>query len=111
MPVWRDTLMRLRHAWASLGSRRDRIPADIRERLALTDIQKVTFYKRDELTTDLICCDVEACGQTWFFHEEAEGWDDFVRHLERLPGFRRDWYEEVVQPTFARSETTAFTKG
>lgn len=66
MPVWRDTLMRLRHAWASLGSRRDRIPADIRERLPLTDIQKVTFYKRDELTTDLICCDVEVCGQTCF---------------------------------------------
>jgi hypothetical protein len=111
MTVWRGRLMRLRDAWGNVGLRRDRIPADIRERLPLTDIQKVTFYKCDELTTDLICCDVEACGQTWFFHEEAEGWGDFVHYLERLPGFRRDWYEAVVQPTFARSETIAFTKG
>lgn len=111
MPIWRGTLTTLRDAWASLGSARDRIPADIRERLPLTDIQKVTFYKRDELTTDLICCDVEACGRTWFFHEEADGWDDFVRYLEQLPGIRRAWYEAVVPPTFARSETIAFTKG
>ncbi|WP_426264213.1 hypothetical protein [Sphingomonas sp. PWP1-2] len=34
------------------------------------DIARVIFYKRDELTTDLICCDIEALGQTWIFHEE-----------------------------------------
>jgi hypothetical protein len=27
-------------------------------RLPLPDIGKVTFFKRDELTTDLICCAV-----------------------------------------------------
>jgi hypothetical protein len=110
MAGWRDRLAMVPKAWASLGMRRDRIPADIREQLPLTDIHKVTFYKRDELTTDLICCDVEADGRTWFFHEEAEGWRDFVRYLEQLPGFRGDWYEAVVKPTFARSETIAFTK-
>lgn len=111
MAMWRDGLSRLRTAWADLGSRRDRIPSDIREQLPLADIQKVTFYKRDELTTDLICCDVEARGQTWFFHEEAEGWDEFLRYLERLPTFRKDWYEAVVQPPFAASETVAFDRG
>jgi hypothetical protein len=108
---WRDLLKKLRAAWTDLGSRRDRIPSDIREQLPLTDIQKVTFYKRDELTTELICCDVQARGQTWFFHEHAEGWDELVRYLERLPSFRKDWYEAVVQPPFAASETVAFTRG
>ena len=110
MGRWRDRWTRLRAVWAVLGSRRDRIPTDIRAQLPLTDIQKVTFYKRDEITTDLICCDVEARGHTWFFHEDAEGWDEFVSYLERLPSFRRDWYEAVVQPPFAASKTVAFTR-
>ena len=62
-------------------------------------------------TTDLICCDVEACGQTWFFHEEAEGWDELLRYLERLPSFRQDWYEAVAHPPFAAAETIAFIRG
>lgn len=111
MAMWRDRLRSLRTAWANLGSRRDRIPSDFREQLPLADILKVTFFKRDELTTDLICCHVEVRGQTWFFHEEAEGWDELLHHLEQLPSFRKDWYEVVAQPPFAASETVAFTRG
>jgi hypothetical protein len=29
------------------------------ESLPLGQIESVTFYKRDEITTDLICCDVQ----------------------------------------------------
>ncbi len=100
----------VREWWASLGSRHDSIPSDTRERIPLTRVDRVTFFKRDELTTDLICCTVEAGGKVWFFHEEAEGWDALVRYLEELPGFRRDWYEAVVQPPFARSETIAYVR-
>ena len=32
-----------------------RIDADVLVQLPLTDVGKVTFYKRDEVTTDLIC--------------------------------------------------------
>jgi hypothetical protein len=110
MTWWRDELVRLRDAWANFNSRRDRIPADIREELPLSDIEKVTFYKRDELTTDLICCDVVASGQTWFFHEEADGWDSLIDHLQRLPSWRSDWFAVVSQPPFARSETVAFSR-
>jgi hypothetical protein len=110
MTTWRDGLSRLFKAWADLGSNRDRNPRDVLEQLPLADIQKVTFYKRDELTTDLICCDIEARGQTWFFHEEAKDWDEFLRHLERLPTFRKDWYEAVVHPSFVASETVAFER-
>lgn len=91
--------------------RRDRIPADFEEQIPLGAITKVTFFKIDEITTDLICCEVEADGRVWFFHEEAEGWDALVRYLEKLPGFRQDWYGAVFLPPFARSDTLAYRRG
>ena len=84
------------------------ITAAILERLALDEIKAVIFYKRDEFTTDLISCNVETAAERWFFHEEMEGWDRLIQHLEKLPGFRHDWYSAVVSPAFAASETVAF---
>ncbi len=78
--------------------------------LTLPDVRAVVFYKRDEITTDLICCDVEVAGHVWSFHEEAAGWPDLIAHLSGLPGFRADWYEAVVSPPFATSETIAFDR-
>jgi hypothetical protein len=78
--------------------------------LPLPAVRAVVFYKRDEITTDLICCDVEVAGHVWTFHEEAAGWPDLIAHLSALPGFRRDWYEAVVSPPFATTETIAFDR-
>ena len=77
-------------------------------RLALADVALVTFYKCDDFTTDLICCDVSIGGKTWTFHEELQGWDRLIAHLEQLPNFKRDWFEAVSQPAFATSMTVAF---
>ena len=85
-----------------------KITSTILTRIPLSKINRVTFYKRDEITTDLICCDVETDGQTWTSHEEMKGWDDFIIHLQGFPDFRSDWYEKVVQPSFATSETVAY---
>lgn len=76
--------------------------------LPLPDVRSVTFYKRDEITTDLIFCDVDVGGSVWTFHEEANGWTDLIRHLSALPGFRADWHEAVVSPPFAPSVIVAF---
>jgi hypothetical protein len=84
------------------------INADLLRLIPVTDIQRVTFYKRDELATDLICCDVEAGGQTWFFHEELRGWNLLLAHLEQLPRFLTDWHARVAQPPFVAKETVAF---
>jgi len=111
MTTCRPAVNRLRKTWAGLRPGRDRFPDDIRQQLPLADIRRVTFYKRDELTTDLICCEVEACGQTWFFHEEADGWEEFLRYLDFLPNFRTDWPQAVVHPAFAANETVAFKRG
>ncbi len=78
--------------------------------LPLFEIDAVTFYKRDEITTDLICCDVAIQGRIWTFHEEAGGWQALIAHLSALPGFRSDWYEAVINPPFATSETIAFKR-
>ena len=79
-------------------------------RLPLSEIGQVTFYKRDEITTDLICCDVMGGGETWFFHEEVDGWKLLIRHLEALQAFQQDWFAQVSQPPFALSEIVAFRR-
>ncbi|GLV21627.1 hypothetical protein TomMM35A_14840 [Sphingobium sp. TomMM35A] len=82
-------------------------PAGIAQ-LPLANIDAVVFYKRDQITTDLICCDVDMAGKIWTFHEEMKGWVDLIAHLSALPEFRADWYEAVVHPPFCTSETVAF---
>jgi hypothetical protein len=59
------------------------ISAELLDRLPLVEIDQVTFYKRDEVTTDLICCDVEIRGKTWSFHEELVGWELLLQHLQK----------------------------
>lgn len=86
------------------------ISACILARLSLDVIERIAFYKRDEITSDLICCDVTAGDQVWTFNEEMAGWDTLIEHLERLPGFRGDWLAAVSQPPFEASETVAFSR-
>ena len=78
--------------------------------LPLSDIERVTFYKRDEITTDLICCDIETANEVRTFHEELDGWTALIDHLEKLPNFKRDWFAAVSQPPFGTSETVAFKR-
>jgi hypothetical protein len=87
-----------------------RITTDLLAQLPLTEVARVAFYKRDEIASDLICCDVVAAGKTWTFHEEIDGWRLLIDHLQSLPGFRRDWFAAVSQPSFAKSETVAFSR-
>ena len=86
------------------------INASLLADLPLPEIEHVTFYKQDEITTDLICCDISLRGEIRSFHEEMPGWDILVHHLERLPGFRSDWFAAVSQPPFLASETIAFRR-
>ena len=86
------------------------ITPDILAHLQLPEIDSVVFYKRDEITTDLICCDVDVAGRVWTFHEETRGWEGLIAHLVCLPGFRTDWYADVVNPLFSASETVAYRR-
>jgi hypothetical protein len=86
------------------------ITPDALAQLPLSAVETVVFYKRDEITTDLICCGVEVAGRVWTFHEETVGWADLIAHLSALPSFRTDWYAEVVNPPFATRETMAYRR-
>ncbi|MBB4615610.1 hypothetical protein [Novosphingobium taihuense] len=79
--------------------------------LEMAVIQHVVFYKRDELTTDLICCEIlMASGQTLWFHEEMPNWNDVVAQIELLEGFPQDWRSHVIQPPFAECRFMAYEK-
>ncbi len=75
----------------------------------------VTFFKIDELTTDLICCELEVTGlngvsSTRIFHEEGPEWESVLRLVARLPGFDHDWWTKVVHPAFAENRTVVFRR-
>ena len=87
-----------------------RIDIDVLDQLPLATIDKVTFYKRDEIVTDLICCDIVMGESVRTFHEELPGWDALIQHLAKLPNFQTNWYASVSQPPFETSETVAFSR-
>ena len=86
------------------------IGSDVLAQLPLSGIDTVTFYKRDELTSDLICCDVSIEDRVWTFHEEMVGWDDLLNHLTKLPDLHADWFTRVSQPPFEPSATVAYQR-
>jgi len=80
----------------------------------LDNIIKVEFFKRDELTTDLLCCEILTSGakgnETWFVHEESTQWENVLALVNQLPNFDLNWREKMVHPVFAENRTTAFTR-
>jgi hypothetical protein len=76
----------------------------------LARIDRVVFFKRDAVITDLICCEIESENRTFFFHEEDSEWRALLAHLCRLTDFRADWIEHVSQAPFKRSEFVAFER-
>ena len=79
------------------------------------DVAEVRAFKRDELTTDLVCIEVRlATGTSILVHEEMPGWEDFLDVAEvALPYMRarRDWEPQVQQPPFAASVQVLFQRG
>jgi hypothetical protein len=81
--------------------------------IALGKIEQVAFFKRDELTTDLICCEIKVSGEhgseTLLFHEELSDWNMVLAFLQRLPRFDEDWRDKVTNPPFATNRFIAYT--
>ena len=67
------------------------------------EIDRIESYKRDEITTDLICYEISAGGQIWHYHEEWEHWDRLIQEFENFPEFNRDWFAKVLLPPFTPS--------
>ena len=77
--------------------------------IPLGDVERVEFFKRNELTTDLICCTIVfGDGGKLFLHEEMPDWQNKIESLAELDGFDQDWFAKVSQPPFAASNHVAF---
>ena len=75
------------------------------------EIARIAIYKRDEITTDLVCFEVTlASGDVLTLHEEMPGFDDWATSLEQLAGFDADWRDKVIQPPFAANEIVAYSR-
>ena len=77
----------------------------------LERVTRVEFYKIDELTTDLICCQISLGGsETLLLHEEMVGWEDQIERLAGLKDFDQNWFAKVAQPPFAPCNHVAFER-
>jgi hypothetical protein len=77
------------------------------------DIDRAVAFKRDLLTTDLICLSFEAHGQSVEVDDESTGWSGLLTHLpERLPGALtgKALLAMVMQPPFAENRTVVFER-
>jgi len=82
--------------------------------VTLNEVTAIIVYKRDELTTDLVCCDIvtgTADGeQARTIHEELPGFDAVMDNFETLPGFDQRWRDKVIKPAFATNRTVIYSR-
>jgi hypothetical protein len=72
-------------------------------------ISRVEAYKRDLITTDLICLDLlTKDGAIISVHEELEGFQALTEKLASLPRFDADWYAKVMKPAFVENRTLVY---
>ncbi len=76
----------------------------------LAKVLRVEFYKRDQITSDLIFCDITLTDTTIQANEDMPHWDELIRKLEFLGGFDVEWFSQVSQPAFAKCRYAAFKK-
>lgn len=77
-------------------------------------IVKVTAFKRDLLTVDLICVALDYEGDSSTQHlelnEEMDGFAHLLSQLERTPDFLTDWRNKVALPPFATNATVLWER-
>jgi hypothetical protein len=82
--------------------------------LTWQEVQRVLAFKRDELTTDLVCLSFISGGSASVeVNEEMEGWDDLLGALPvALPGAMSsdEIYSSVMAPAFVTKETVVFER-
>lgn len=68
-----------------------------------SSVERITAYKRDEWSTDLICLDFELVDGEGlhFVHEDLPGYEEMVRILEATLPLLPGWWPKVAHPPFA----------
>lgn len=87
---------------------------DDAELLPWSEIRRLSVYKRDLLTHDLICLAVELQdGRALDLHEQEEGWDAVVAAIPaHLAGSltQGEWYPQVAKPALEARETLVYER-
>lgn len=76
------------------------------------EINKLTAYKLDLLTTDEICLFVQAeNGKQFQITESTKGWFQFTKKVkEKFPNISENWEVEIANPAFERKETELYDR-
>lgn len=77
----------------------------------LKKIVKVTTYKKDLITIDLICLHIYfEDGESLVLYEEMQGWNKFITLLNTKLKISGNWHENVMCPAFQENEIIIYRK-
>jgi hypothetical protein len=86
-----------------------------RDVVRFDEVRAIIAWKRDELTSDLVCCDINTDSrdgeQVRTVHEELAGFEALMTRFAVLPGFDRHSWEAVIGPAFAADRRIIYTRG
>ncbi|PCJ64852.1 MAG: hypothetical protein COA58_11290 [Bacteroidetes bacterium] len=76
-----------------------------------SEIEKLTGFKIDRLTTDDICLKIESNNKISYATEEFDGWRIFInKMLTEFPEIDKNWEEIIAKPAFERNETELYDR-
>jgi hypothetical protein len=118
LQTWNEAIRRRRNPPVRLIAHADRycvFTGDaLLQNVPVSEIKRITMYKRDLLTTDSVCAFVELCGTDELsiptIWEEHEGFYDVIALFSTLTGFDADWQDKVILPPFATNWTVVFDR-
>lgn len=71
------------------------------------DVSSVECFKRDLLTTDVVCMNIKlASGEYFLLSEEVSGFVSLIKALNETWSLGDDWYRKVVLPPFKTCKVT-----
>jgi hypothetical protein len=81
-------------------------------KISWNEINKMTAYKIDLLTSDEICLFVQAKnGKQFEITESTKGWFQFIQKIkEQFPNISKTWEIEIANPAFERKETELYNR-
>ncbi len=76
------------------------------------EIKEINIYKKDLMTTDLICMDIIFKEIFITFSEDTPGWYVLVKKLKEVFNvIPNDWDNELILPPFGTNFKTIYKKG
>ena len=76
-----------------------------------SEINKLTGYKFDQITMDVICLKIDANGKTVTVTEDFNEWRDFMNTLlTKFSTIDKNWEEVIAKPPFERNETVLYDR-